>query len=871
MGCSVHGDAASDLHAEPFHRVGQWDARTDPTRSARYCWLDVTVTDTSVTPSGRSSAPARTPDPRFRVRTAPAVQPAGVAESNASAGAGLPGGGFARSGSWRIAALVYLIFILLPGFYSPLVQGPDAGWVYAFNALVHTSLIFGRDVVFTYGPFAFLIVPIDIGQNLWLGQLFRLGVHVVFGVFVSHFILGARSLAQIVLFVVGYATAAACNLPYESHLMLVFGMLLVTALERRGFTVLGFGLAGVLASFLMTIKLSLAILGLAMVSMSMLYATVVNRRMSWGIIVPSTIGFLSMSTVLIVVHFQTIENAVSWIRLSLEIASSYDTVMSLIGPQYLVVMGMMMTVLYVIITACTFSLQSRHFRTACIFFVPMMLIFKHGFIRQDGHEVFFFPAVLCVASLLVLRAERRREIVLSLVLFVFALPMVIVSDIQYNRFQTASFVNIFGGAQAASNIRSLARLDDTKARLASASSQILSVERLPSSWLNRIRSAEGDVDVAPFELTYIYVNGLTWRPSPTIQTYVAWTAHLDSWNARHYASSSAPDFIVLHYAGVDGRHPLLSSPATAREIIRNYERVEENLASRLVLLQRRQVPLADGLTPLQRASLRIGEWVDVPISDRPVFARFDMELELAGRLLKTAFRIDPVQMEFRYASGKLATFRVYPDALKNGMLVNLMPGDTGGLADLFGCLGGDRVTQFRIVGDGAGHYREPVDVTWEEAPWNLHRATGQDGSAVSGLACWVSPPQGALTTVGGKFSLDRVNDNMSPATQSTVDVDPASEPVLTFAGWTFVDGGAPSTETVLVEVDGQVKARGDYGVERADLVTVFGGEQYRHTGFHAALPTTDLGPGTHTVRFRVMSTEGDDEYRPDFTLVLRVK
>ena len=77
--------------------------------------------------------------------------------------------------------VLVLAFVTLHGEYLPLgPPGIDPGWQWAVNEAGSADWVFGRDVVFTYGPLAFLVVPMDASSNLLLANLFLLAMQIAF-------------------------------------------------------------------------------------------------------------------------------------------------------------------------------------------------------------------------------------------------------------------------------------------------------------------------------------------------------------------------------------------------------------------------------------------------------------------------------------------------------------------------------------------------------------------------------------------------------------------------------------------------------------------------------------------------------------------
>ena len=66
----------------------------------------------------------------------------------------------------RWLLLVLIVLLSNPVRRYPVTSGVDASWAYGINDAHARGLIFGRDVLFTYGPLAWLAAPMDVGRNL---------------------------------------------------------------------------------------------------------------------------------------------------------------------------------------------------------------------------------------------------------------------------------------------------------------------------------------------------------------------------------------------------------------------------------------------------------------------------------------------------------------------------------------------------------------------------------------------------------------------------------------------------------------------------------------------------------------------------------
>ncbi|MBC8120620.1 MAG: hypothetical protein H7Y22_02140, partial [Gemmatimonadaceae bacterium] len=63
-----------------------------------------------------------------------------------------------------LPAILYIFLAFLPLPQGP-VPGLDPSWQYALSWAAGEGLSFGRDIVFTYGPFSYLLVGRATAEN----------------------------------------------------------------------------------------------------------------------------------------------------------------------------------------------------------------------------------------------------------------------------------------------------------------------------------------------------------------------------------------------------------------------------------------------------------------------------------------------------------------------------------------------------------------------------------------------------------------------------------------------------------------------------------------------------------------------------------
>jgi hypothetical protein len=232
-----------------------------------------------------------------------------------------------------------------------------------------------------------------------------------------------------------------------------------------------------------------------------------------------------------------------------------------------------------------------------------------------------------------------------------------------------------------------------------------------------IKAAIGDRPVGIFstELSYAPINNLKYSPLPVFQNYAAYTSYLDNLNAEYLNGDKAPPVLLTNFLTTDGRHCLIDVPATWLAMYRWYE--SSLWANGLLLLERRTTPRFTALDPIGAGTYGKSEIIRIPDSSDPVVVKISLDLGLEGILLKTLYRINPVEMVLTSETGRPYTFRIMPDTLRNGVLLNYLPIH---LHDLDALLNNNtayrKFLSFELKGKGLKRYKDSIAVQFLKIP-----------------------------------------------------------------------------------------------------------------------------------------------------------
>jgi hypothetical protein len=613
----------------------------------------------------------------------------------------------------KAALWLAVSFLLFPGAFIPFATGLDASYLYALNALARQDLVFGRDVVFSFGPLGYLLLPGS--PHLLAGAVLRVTVHAVFCAGLLVAFLRVQSCLQAACFSLGLVLAAALGLTYEYQLLLVLALLLGLALESERVPTLSAQLAAALAVVFALIKVSL---GAAAVTMVAAYLVTVVARKSRGAALEAATAagaaVLSGVTVVVLV-FHSFASFWRWVEMQAEILRGFGSAMSHRGETSILALGLAGLGGFAVLAALALRERGGGWLFWPMVAPAVLLAFKHGFVRQDGHVVAFFAFLLGVLALGVLFARSpegvQRGLIASLAAALLAAPVALRFTTQGND----DGVALLTGRTAYHNLAATLHLERTRRALETRSRRLLVPDRLPAAFVAPLRDRGLGVDVVPWELSYLPANDLRWVPNPILQLYHGYTGKLDAWTASHFEGPRAPDVVLAELRGVSERNMVWDTPQTWRALWRWYEPMGIRPRPGLLALRRRATPAEWSFRRLKSERLDVGRWYPVPANTDWLFAELDMPLSFWGRIAQTAFRVPPVYIETAYADGRQVRWRLVPDTAGSGILMSHAPRNLRGLAELWRREPGPRsprILRFRFVGPGLRYYPEAVGVVW---------------------------------------------------------------------------------------------------------------------------------------------------------------
>jgi len=556
---------------------------------------------------------------------------------------------------WRWGLCIYLSWILCPIRYGSPRDTIDNTWLFALNWAAAHHLLSGRDIVWTYGPLAYLLTPFDVGSNLAQGLIFQSVLWIL--LIVTLWDLLVRSdlpVRNLQLFSIFLALSAAnySQGPYAGNLLLPLALILLVHFRLRGGIVRyisALWLLGLLPLFqLVGIIAVLGILTGFIFDRLLTRSPGAFKEAALALFVPLSVALFTNRIV-----EGSFDGPFGYIKSTRELARGYVLAMSTPGTREQLVF----ILLAIILLFAVFGLLAYAYRAAAQFLtlilaLPFIFALRHGLVRQDfWHVTQFFCFVALALALISLSVPFERRFVETVAVAVlFSFSYLWWGTVAQRSFPSAAS-SLSGSRVPGLLWRSLHYPSLTHSLRAAAQQNVREFGLEPE-----IRAIVGDQSVGFLSPTYDYALGdhLNLSLFPVLQNYSAYTPYLDQLNAE-WVTSHGPRFLLFENLAVDDRNMWTETPATWAAVYRWYG--TRTLGKRFLLLERRKQPRFDHFQPTASATVGFGETIPIPKSTELFFWTTHCSLNPQGELRALLLWVPEVTMAVQLENGQKATFR----------------------------------------------------------------------------------------------------------------------------------------------------------------------------------------------------------------------
>lgn len=557
-------------------------------------------------------------------------------------------------------------------------SGLDPSWRYAMGQAKALGLEFGRDLIFTFGPYASVYTRLyhPATDFLMLTASGYLGLAYWLAAFLA-FRLGPRP--WILCYIAVLAGALYSPDPLLFSLPLLIGLAVWRGLDPAQGWLLRAPLPALLLLLLLMplgllplVKGSLLALccGVALLCAALLLSA---RQRLLGVI--SLLGPIAALLLFWLLSGQPLAGLPRYLSSMLPIISGYTEAMSFPGslrvvPPFLLAGAVLLWAGW----RRPATTVARKLFLVALYAGYLFLSFKAGFVRQDGHAAIAGSAlVLAAIALALLVPGRLAWAGLSLSLLAWA-------SIDYYHMHTSPAGFIHNVAATYRNAWNGARLrlsDPVWPR----NDYDAAVQALRSS--GGLPQLAGTTDVYSYQQSELIASGNRWSPRPVLQSYSVYTPALAELNRQHLLGATAPDNVIFRVETIDERFPTLDDGPSWPLLLAGYRPVK--LLKDAVLLRKDALAQPATSTPVATtAEHQLGATVTLPASAGKTFVKIDIQPSLLGRLAALLFRPDRLQLTVTLDGGAQRTYRLVSDMARAGFLLSPLIEDSSEFLLLYG-------------------------------------------------------------------------------------------------------------------------------------------------------------------------------------------
>lgn len=573
---------------------------------------------------------------------------------------------------WLVSLAVIAVSIAVIVPWNPTLPtiDIDSNWSYGMNEAVARGLKIGKDIIFTFGPYASIYstqyhpktYSLMMAGSAYLSMAFA-GSCIALGKNS-----GQRWVALIVLLLPLISTRDPIFLALPLIMILLVGRMLLpdgSKLKINLMSVEFFVVILVISAMglLPIIKVSFALSTAISVAIAcwMMY----EKKPFMAILIPllclgSMISFWALSG-------QIVKDLPQYFLFSIPLVAGYTDSMSQQGNTahaiyYLIAV---FTLLYLCFSSPEyFTIRRVKVATLLAFSLTLFVSFKATFVRQGWHQWIGPEFLILLTYLLGFQLSFVRKLIaIGVVIFLWCV-------ISYQTYPYLVFTKAIAlYANTCTNTWDAVKRQSLNYSL---------LDQRFNFALHAIRedyplpAISGTVDIYSHTQALVLAHGLDWHPRPIFQSYSAYEPELWQLNANHLAGMSAPENILFTVEPIDGRFAALEDGASWPLLYAHYSFLDLN--NEYALFHRRKIsntiqPLASG--SIVDGSYSLDQDIGIPNSSGDfLWAELNIQPTLLGRVVSFIFKLPRLHIVIQQKNGVEADFRYIADMGRGGFVLS---------------------------------------------------------------------------------------------------------------------------------------------------------------------------------------------------------
>ena len=589
----------------------------------------------------------------------------------------------------------------------------DPSWGYGLSAAASGHLVFGKDIIYTFGPLS------AVYTGLWSPEghlvIVILSVIAAFSLsfYLYKFFEKAEYFVKFLLILFFFVNSNSHPDFFFSILPFISSLVLINSYSRDRSQLASVCLFGFNTALLLLIKMSFGAESVLLTAVLLaFYAIRKDRKCCLALISSFIVSFLFLYVLsgqrisYIFYYAINIYYGISGFNDGMSNPGAY-------GPAISTAVFLLFFNTYFFCKSLK-PLNLQGIFTAGVLALTSLIVFKQSFIRHDsGHsaEIYLY---LCFLSIYLLHVLDKSVIKNCLVTAcVLSLLVLMTQDYKYY-FNAAQVKDAY--ARLISRVKNAGQMfkeTQNETDLRNALKLISSASPLPA--------LEGTSDIYNYNQAVLLASGNTWNPRPAFQSFQAVSPYLAGVNYDHLVNkSSAPDNIFFRVETIDWRFPSLDDGLSWKALLGLYKPYGWTDKKDYLILRRDDSSEELPVKKTKSIKGQIGHEIVNPYSNGLVFVKLHIKKSLPGAVLSVVYKTEPVWIRIKLQNGQEKKYRINPLMSETGFLLSPLTANTADFSNLYKSGyslndgAGIRVKSFRICPEKTYQYSDSFEITFEQ-------------------------------------------------------------------------------------------------------------------------------------------------------------
>jgi len=585
---------------------------------------------------------------------------------------------------FKLIYLIFLIILLIPYYRiseMPL-PGIDNSWRIALEIAYQKGLIFGKDIIYTYGPLGRLTQRIAIETSHF--ELFLYDIFCYANTaYILYFFLPKDT--KIIHYLIHFAFFVVISSIFGEWISFLLFFVSIIAgfrfLKNHNHWELSLALLMGIINFF--IKANYGIVAVLFVFVLLIYAFFTDR-LSWTYMLAYMSGAILL--VFILGYFLKTD-ILAYLNACLQIIKGYNEAQSVfpyfrakavLSSYFIFISFTLLSSIYLIKQVKNKLLLEKETGDTLFLLgsiaVSLFILLKYAFVRADDAHLISFVKNASIP--LIFLTFQTKERVLR-----YGVWLLVVANI-------LSYFLFYQSIYGQYNISIISNLKAKKEILPQYFKEILVKPQhkpkatYPKEALQIIGKAS--VDLIPNEASEVYFNGLNYNPRPIMQSYQAYNQYLDKINQEKYLSSNAPSFVIYGIESIDGKYALGDETLTFLALMKKYTPVFQ-WENRLLLKNKNQEKKIQWVSKRLK-KIKLGQVYEIvpPSIENKIFcvATIKVKYNKFGKWLNFFFQPPHLSMKFMLENGQSKEFTTMPTLLEKGLIINSFTDNVADISQL---------------------------------------------------------------------------------------------------------------------------------------------------------------------------------------------